>query len=222
MATPVANPTPALPTSPAPVSDPVAVPRDTRADEPIQTPRLLRASVMSPNETLLRETRATKWYYLPGPVFATLFFAVLAYAAGAAYFSWPAFPYLTQWILNVGTPGGLRVSEYLALFFGVAVWLSLLWLLIRYGAWVRNVYAVTTSRVIIQRGIFSRQLDEIPISQVRAVQINQGLIERLLGFGTVRVTSEQLNPIANEAWRGIPQPFEFQRLINGAAGKQGR
>jgi len=84
------------------------------------------------------------------------------------------------------------------------------------------VYAVTTSRVIIQRGIFSRQLDEIPISQVRAVQINQGLIERLLGFGTVRVTSEQLNPIANEAWRGIPQPFEFQRLINGAAGKQGR
>jgi membrane protein YdbS with pleckstrin-like domain len=214
------NPTvPAVPlVVPAPV---VQAPRAV-VDDVRQTPHLLRASLLSPNEALLRETRATKWYFLPGPILATLFFGLLGYAAAAAYFAWLPFPYLTNWVSMMGTPGGLVVSKFLALFFLVATLLSLLWLLIRWAEWTRTVYAVTSSRVMIQRGIFSREFDEIPISQVRGVEIHQHLVPRLFGYGTVRVTSEEQNRIANVAWKGIPTPFEFQRLINGAAGKQGR
>jgi uncharacterized membrane protein YdbT with pleckstrin-like domain len=60
------------------------------------------------------------------------------------------------------------------------------------------------------------------VNKVRAVEVHQGILQRLLGYGTVRVTSEGENRIANEAWLGIPKPWEFQRLINGAAEKYGR
>ncbi|MCI4342141.1 MAG: PH domain-containing protein [Thermoplasmata archaeon] len=208
---------------PAPLV-PAPAPEAPRAvlEDPRQTPKLVRASLLSPGEALLRETRASKWLFLPGPILATLFFALLGYAAAAAYFAWPPFPYLTNWISMLGSPGGLVASKFLALFFLVASSLSLLWLLIRWMEWTRTVYAVTTSRVMIQRGIISREFDEIPISQVRGVEIHQRILQRIFGYGTVRVTSEEQNRIANVAWKGIPAPFEFQRLINGAAGKQGR
>jgi PH (Pleckstrin Homology) domain-containing protein len=191
-------------------------------DPSLHPPKLIRSSLLSRDEGLLRETRSSKWSFFPGPILATLFFSLLGYASAAAYFGWPAFPYVTQGILNLGSPGGLSVSKFLALFFLVATLFSLLWMLIRWMEWTRTVYAVTTSRVMIQRGIFSREFDEIPISQVRGVEIHQRLFQRMLGYGTVRVTSEALNRIANVAWKGIPKPFDFQRLINGAAGKQGR
>jgi Bacterial PH domain len=185
----------------------------------IPAPRLLHASVLSPKETLLRETRATKWHYLPGPILACLLFSILGYSAvSAANSAWPAVPYLTPAIQGLGS----GASQYFEYFFGLLLLFSLIWLLIRYARWVRTVYAVTTGRVIIQRGIFSRDFDEIPISQVRAVEIHQPLLDRILGYGTVRVTSEGGNRIANEAWVGIPNPFEIQRLINSASPGQPR
>jgi uncharacterized membrane protein YdbT with pleckstrin-like domain len=136
----------------------------------------------------------------------------------AANNGWPALPYLTSGIQTLGATAAL----YLEYFFGLLLLFSLLWLLARYLRWVRTVYAVTTGRVIIQRGILSRDFDEIPISQVRAVEIHQPIMERMLGYGTVRVTSEGGNRIANEAWVGIPNPFEIQRLINSSSPGQPR
>ncbi|MCI4373334.1 MAG: PH domain-containing protein [Thermoplasmata archaeon] len=178
------------------------------------TPRLLHPSVLSPKETLLRETRATQLHYLPGPILACLLFSILGYSAvAAAHTAWPAFPYLTSGIVGLGTVA----AHYLEYFFGLMLLFSVLWLLIRYARWTMTVYAVTSGRVIVQRGIISRDFDEIPIAQVRAVEIHQPIFQRLFGYGTVRVTSEGGNRIANEAWVGVPDPFEIQRLINTAA-----
>jgi membrane protein YdbS with pleckstrin-like domain len=187
----------------------------------VPTPKLIRASLLSQGEQLLRETRATRLYFLPGPILLIAIFAFLWYSAAAVVYGWPWVPTLSQLISDTANANAL-VPKYIELLFALIAFLGFLWLLIRWVKWVRTVYAVTTSRVIIQRGILSRDFDEIPVNKVRAVEVHQGILQRLLGYGTVRVTSEGENRIANEAWLGIPKPWEFQRLINGAAEKYGR
>jgi uncharacterized membrane protein YdbT with pleckstrin-like domain len=82
--------------------------------------------------------------------------------------------------------------------------------------WVRTVYAVTSNRVIVQKGILGKDFHEIPVSQVRGVDVHQSFGQRILGYGTVRVSSEGGSAIGSEDWRGIPKPFRFQKMIEDA------
>jgi membrane protein YdbS with pleckstrin-like domain len=179
-------------------------------------PKLLRSAYLAPTEELLRETRATGLYYLPGPILALLVVAVLDYSAFAALYGWPPFPGLTKFWIPLNPIAGYSGPTFVVIVFGILTLMVLLWLLVRYLQWTRTVYAVTTHRVIIQKGIFSRDFDEIPIPQVRGVDVHQRIGQRLLGYGTVRVSSEGGSSLGNEDWEGIPKPFEFQRLIEGA------
>jgi hypothetical protein len=47
--------------------------------------------------------------------------------------------------------------------------------------------------------------------------VRQTVGQRLLGYGTVRVSSEGGRNLGNEDWKGIPKPFRFQKLIENAA-----
>jgi membrane protein YdbS with pleckstrin-like domain len=190
----------------------MAVPAPTT---PRSMPRMLRIGYLGDQETLLRETRATALFYFPVPIFWLLVVGAITYSAYAAEHTvLPAFPGLTNFWMNT-------VGPHLAVHTIVLVWvilllLILLWILVSYLRWIRTVYAVTSVRVIRQSGIFGRDFDEIPIAQVRGVDIHQTLGQRILGYGTVRVSSEGGSRIGNEDWRGIPKPFEFQRLIENA------
>ncbi|MCI4367366.1 MAG: PH domain-containing protein [Thermoplasmata archaeon] len=102
--------------------------------------------------------------------------------------------------------------------FGLLLLLSVLWLLVRYLRWISTVYAITTHRVIIQKGILGREFDEIPIPQVRGVDVRQTILQRMFRYGTVKVSSEGgLSSVGNEDWVGIPRPFDFQRLVESAS-----
>ena len=107
------------------------------------------------------------------------------------------------------------------LFFLFLVFLGLIRLLVRYFRWIRTVYAVTSRRVIVQKGILGRDFDEIPVLQVRGVDVHQSFFQRVLGYGTVRVSSEGGSRLGNEDWVGIPKPFRFQKLIENAAQNSG-
>ena len=182
---------------------------------PRTMPRLLKVGYLADNESLLRETRATGLFYFPGPILALLIFGALSYSALAAeHTNYPAFPGLTSFWTSVGQHTSLHD---IVLLFVVIDLILLLWLLVRYLMWIRTVFAVTTTRVIKQSGILGRDFDEIPIAQVRGVDVHQSFGQRILGYGTVRVSSEGGSRIGNEDWRGIPKPFEFQRLIEGAS-----
>ena len=86
-----------------------------------------------------------------------------------------------------------------------------------YG-WFRMVYstsefAVTNKRVIIKVGWVKRRTVETMLSKVEGINVEQDLIGRILGYGTVVVTGtggtkEQFTKIAN--------PFEFRRQVQGA------
>jgi membrane protein YdbS with pleckstrin-like domain len=199
----------AMAAAPAPPVPPMPEPK----------PKYLRAAYLSPGEAMLRETRATLLYYLPAPIFWLIVFGFIDYAWGSARWGWSAVPLLTPAFANLKntTIAGHTLLTYLGYLLAFVTIVLLLWLLIRYLRWISTAYAVTTNRVIIQRGIISRDFDEIPVAQVRAIDVHQTPIQRLLGYGTIRLTSEAQTRFANEDWRGIPKPWEFQKLADAAA-----
>jgi hypothetical protein len=182
-------------------------------------PRLLYAANLASGESLLRETRATALFYFPGPVLWLIVLLFFDYSTLSIGRSWvPPVPGLTSAFGSLPTVGSSGPMTYLLELFLILTLVVLLWLLVRYLLWTRTVYAVTTSRVIIQRGIFSRDFNEIPILQIRGADVHQTFLQRLLGYGTIVVSSEGggRGGLGNETWRGIPRPFEFQRLIEAA------
>jgi len=184
-------------------------------------PKLLKATYLADQEALLDETRATKLFYFPGPALWTVIFGYLALVSAPAISG--SIP--TVWAdgrkwLTLSSYVSADVQRYLAYFWLLLFIIGILWLLIRYFRWITTVYAVTSRRVIVQRGILSKDFDEIPVNQVRGVDVHQTLGQRVLGYGTVRVSSEGGSRLGNEDWNGIPKPFRFQKLIENATVNQ--
>jgi membrane protein YdbS with pleckstrin-like domain len=186
---------------------------------PHASPRYLRSAYLATGESLLRETRGTALFYFPGPVLWLIILLFFDYSALNLWnSSFPAVPGLSTVYAHLSTYGSYAPGTYLLLIFLFLTLIIVLWLLVRYLRWISTVYAVTTSRVIIQRGIFSRDFDEIPILQVRGADVHQTIPQRILGYGTIVVSSEggSRSGIGNESWKGIPRPFEFQRVLEAA------
>lgn len=156
-------------------------------------------------------------FYFPGPILFIVVFAFLTYTAAAAAYSWPDIGALNSFFTSAAST---LHGNYLLYIFAVFLLIGFLFFLARYFEWIRTVYAVTNMRIIIQKGILSKDFDEIPVLQVRGVDVHQSFGNRILGYGTVRVSAEGGRVggmgIGNEDWRGIPKPFEFQKVIENA------
>ena len=163
---------------------------------------MLKADYLANQEVLLEETRATPLFYFPGPIAFLVIIGILAIIFGVSVGG-----------RSIGSVSLGTVGFYLFLLLFV---IGLIWLAARYLRWISTVFAVTNRRVIVQRGILSRNLDEIPVQQVRGVDVHQSVWQRLLGYGSIRVSSEGGRSLGNEDWEGIPQPFRFQKIIENA------
>ncbi|MGH8119508.1 MAG: PH domain-containing protein, partial [Gammaproteobacteria bacterium] len=69
---------------------------------------------------------------------------------------------------------------------------------------------VTNKRVILKTGIISRHSEEIKLSSIETVEIEQGILGRILGFGTVKVTGKGLSDLV---FRKIDDPIDVKRKI---------
>lgn len=199
---------------------PVPTPVDGTAPSPPVRPKHLKASYLAPGELLLRESLGTPWFYLPSPVLALLVVLFFDYAACTIRSTaLPGVPGLTGALRDLPTFGRYGPANYVTVFVVLLTTLAILWLTVRYARWISTVYAATTSRVIVQRGILSRDFDQIPILQVRGIDVHQTIVDRIFRYGTIVISSEggnRLTRLGNEAWQGIPRPFEFQRIIEAA------
>jgi uncharacterized membrane protein YdbT with pleckstrin-like domain len=86
-------------------------------------------------------------------------------------------------------------------------------LLVAIGPAIRYVtseFAVTDKRVLGKVGFIERESDETLLSKVEAIGVDQGVIGRLLGFGTVTITG---TGGTQGAFASISQPLEFRRQI---------
>src|SRR5450631_4240611 len=72
----------------------------------------------------------------------------------------------------------------------VAVGLVLLrWTLWPFLVWWNTVYAVTSRRLVMRQGVFSRSGHDMPLTRLNDVSFSHGMIERMLGCGTLVVES---------------------------------
>lgn len=68
--------------------------------------------------------------------------------------------------------------------------------------------AITNKRLIIKSGLISRQTIELNLGKVESLQVDQTVMGRLFGYGSIRVNGTGMShaPI-----RGVADPLEFRR-----------
>jgi uncharacterized membrane protein YdbT with pleckstrin-like domain len=56
--------------------------------------------------------------------------------------------------------------------------------------WRTTHFVVTDRRVLVREGVLTRQGMDIPLKRISSVQFRQGLLERMLGAGTLLIESD--------------------------------
>ena len=69
---------------------------------------------------------------------------------------------------------------------------------------------VTNKRVVLKKGIISRKTEEMKLTSIETVEIDQGVWGRIFGFGTVKVTGRGISDVV---YRGIDDPMAVKRQI---------
>ena len=70
----------------------------------------------------------------------------------------------------------------------VAVPVVVVWVLIPFLRWMTSTYTVTNRRLITRQGILSRTGRDIPLFRINDVAYEKGLLDRLLGCGTLIIS----------------------------------
>src|SRR6185503_16201258 len=73
-------------------------------------------------------------------------------------------------------------------------------------------YRLTNHRLFTERGILSRQHDEIELIRVDDISVHQNLLQRLFGVGTVTVLSTDTSS-PQLRMEGIARPIELKELL---------
>ncbi len=94
----------------------------------------------------------------------------------------------------------------------VAIALSSLWLVQRYGRWTTTHFVITNRRVIFRTGLLTKRGIEIPLDRVNTVHFNQSILERLVGAGDLLIESG--GEAGQQRFTDIRQPDRVQRVIH--------
>lgn len=95
------------------------------------------------------------------------------------------------------------------LFYGLAVpaAVAYVWAQILYST---SEFAITNKRVVIKVGWLRRRTVETMLSKVEGINVDQSVMGRLLGYGSIVITGTGGTA---EPFRNIGNPFEFRRQV---------
>ncbi len=71
-------------------------------------------------------------------------------------------------------------------------------------------YAVTDSRIMMREGLFTRHSNEMRLTAISQVNVDQTLFGMMFNFGTVSINAFG----AFDGYQLISNPFRFQRTVN--------
>jgi uncharacterized membrane protein YdbT with pleckstrin-like domain len=75
-------------------------------------------------------------------------------------------------------------------------------------------YGVTNKRVVLKKGIISRQTEEMKIGSIETVEIDQGVLGRMLGYGDVKVTGRGISDVV---FKRMDDPMAVKRHIESVS-----
>jgi uncharacterized membrane protein YdbT with pleckstrin-like domain len=97
-----------------------------------------------------------------------------------------------------------------------ALALAVLALITMLPPWVRSIsseFAVTNKRVLVKVGLVRRHSLELLLQKVEGIGVDQGILGRILGYGTITVSG---TGGTREAFRMIANPLEFRRQVQAS------
>lgn len=146
-------------------------------------------------ESIIYETRL-HWVALLVPVLLGLLFAL----TGVAMF-----------VLSERTTAGQTVAHESLTILGLA-FLAVALLFIAQGVLVRNAteMTVTNKRVFVKVGLAARRTIELLLSRVESIGVEESVMGRMLGYGTVIVHGTGGTP---EVFNRIAHPLEFRTQV---------
>jgi uncharacterized membrane protein YdbT with pleckstrin-like domain len=77
--------------------------------------------------------------------------------------------------------------------------------------WLTSHFVVTSDRVIHRQGLIAKSSMEIPLEAINDVRFNQGVIDRMLGAGTLVIQSASES--GRQEFSHIRKPEDVQRTI---------
>lgn len=109
-------------------------------------------------------------------------------------------------VLLEARPSWWRFFWHLVFCWLIIPWLVALW---RRASVVLRVYP---GRIMLERGVFSKYYREFMINDIRAVDIDQNFLSRLVGIGDLTISTAATVDAA-ERIEGIPDPMAVRELI---------
>jgi uncharacterized membrane protein YdbT with pleckstrin-like domain len=94
----------------------------------------------------------------------------------------------------------------------VALLLGVVMLVPPFVAYRTTELGVTNKRVIVKTGLFRRRTLELLLRQVEAILVDQSLLGRLFGFGSITLTG---TGGVREIFHRVRDPLELRRRIQG-------
>ena len=76
----------------------------------------------------------------------------------------------------------------------------------------RHLFTITSDRIIARVGLIARNTNEIQLRHIRAVSVRQGVIERILGVGTLTFLSAA-EGVATVVFKGVRDPIGLKERI---------
>jgi uncharacterized membrane protein YdbT with pleckstrin-like domain len=98
----------------------------------------------------------------------------------------------------------------------IALGLGLIGLVLLVPPWIRSIsseFAVTNKRVLVKVGLVRRHSLELLLQKVEGIGVDQGILGRILGYGTITVSG---TGGTREAFRMIASPLEFRRQVQAS------
>jgi uncharacterized membrane protein YdbT with pleckstrin-like domain len=128
-----------------------------------------------------------------------------------------ALPLLAGFVMivqgNNPDPSTSGVARYLGGWVGglllVSPWLIRAWLIGK-----TSKYVLTDKRFYVSEGILRRRVLEMNLRKVNDIQVEQGLVQRILGSGDVRVLSGNSS---GDLLRGLDRPHDLKEAISRAS-----
>ena len=126
----------------------------------------------------------------PGQILLGVIFIALAIglAIRAQDFSWP------RWVALVPLALGVLL-------------LLLVWIRVKSCS-----YRLTTQRLFVRRGWLAKHLNELELYRVKDVVVDQGFLQRVLGYGTITVLADDDSTPAVALAR-ISRPIKVKEMI---------
>lgn len=73
--------------------------------------------------------------------------------------------------------------------------------------------AVTNRRVIQKTGVISRNTDEMKVTSIETVELQQGIFQRIFGSGTVKITGRGISDVI---MKNVDDPGQVKKAIEEA------